>query len=332
MPPAVTERLAGIGRLSGTGDASAALTLAEAGTTLGSAAANSSGTWTIKLPVLSVGSHGIIASETDTAGNTGTATLGVTVFAVPAPVDGVSTADLSSSDLARLLQTNSYPQLAYGTEALVLADGILSIGADTNEAFVTRLYEGLLGRAPEANGLSSWDTLLRTCSKAAIAQAILGSAEYQTTHTEKDDTQFVIELYQKMLGRSAEPAGLSGWTHVLAAGMSRGDVAAGIVDSPEAKLYWSGVTSQGVFAYDPNAAIVREDYHTAFSREAETDGLTGWTNLLKNGVTPTQLAQDLIMSPEFQALHALQSDAQYVESLYEAGLAWISQTRQVHRG
>jgi hypothetical protein len=97
IPPAVTEQLAGIGRLSGTGDASATLTLAEAGTTLASAAANSSGTWTIKLPVLSVGSHEIVASETDTAGNTGTASLGVTVFAVPAPVDGVSTADLSSS-------------------------------------------------------------------------------------------------------------------------------------------------------------------------------------------------------------------------------------------
>jgi hypothetical protein len=219
-----------------------------------------------------------------------------------------------------LLQSNNYPQFADGTEALVLADGTLSIGADTNEAFVTRQYEGLLGRAPEANGLSFWGTLLRTASKAAITQAILGSAEYHVTHTDQDDTQFVNVLYQKMLGRSAETSGLSFWTQALAAGMSRGDAAAGIADSPEAKQYWSGVTSQGVFAYDPSAAIVREDYHTAFAREAETGGLTWWTNLLKNGVTPTQLAQDLTMSPEFQALHALQSDAQYVESLYEAGL------------
>jgi serralysin len=319
-PPAVTERVAGIDRLSGTGDPGATLSLTEAGTALGTAAANSSGTWTTKLPALSVGSHSIVASETDIAGNTGTASLGVTVFAVPAPIDGVSTVDLSSSDLARLLQSNSYPQFAYGTEALALVDGTLSIGPDTNEAFVTRLYEGLLGRAPEAMGLSDWDASLRTAGKSAVAQGILGSAEYQAAHAGENDPQFVNVLYQKLLGRPAEPDGLTGWIKALAAGMSRGDAAAGIADSPEAKQYWSGVTSQGVFAYDPNAAIVREDYQAAFGREADTGGLKGWTNLLKNGATPAQLAQDLTTTPEFQALHAQQTNAQYVESLYEGGL------------
>jgi hypothetical protein len=320
MPPAVTERLTAIGRMSGTGDPSAALTLTEAGTTLATAAANSSGTWTTKLPALSLGSHNIAASETDTAGNTGTASLGVTVFAVPAPVDGVSTTNLSSSDLARLLQINSYPQFAYGTEALGLADGTLSIGPDTNEAFVTRLYQALLGRAPDLAGLSGWDASLHTSSKSAVAQGVVGSAEYQAAHAGENDTQFVSVLYQKLLGRSADPAGLSGWTKAMGAGMSRGDAAAGIADSPEAKQHWSGVTSQGVFAYDPSAAIVREDYQTAFGREADTSGLTGWTNLLKNGATPAQLAQDLTTTPEFQALHAQQTNAQYVESLYEGGL------------
>ena len=71
---------------------------------------------------------------------------------------------------------------------------------------------------------------------------------------------------------------------------------------------------------------MREDYQAAFGREADTSGLKGWINLLKNGATPAQLAQDLTTTPEFQALHALQTNAQYVESLYEA--VWdVKQTK-----
>jgi len=45
-----------------------------------------------------------------------------------------------------------------------------------------------------------------------------------------------------------------------------------------------------------------------------------WTNLLKSGVTPAQLAQDLAASTEFQLLHNQQTDLQYVDSLYANGL------------
>jgi predicted Zn-dependent protease len=74
------------------------------------------------------------------------------------------------------------------------------------------------------------------------------------------------------------------------------------------------------FMYDPNVAIVREDYLTGLGREPDPTGLAGWVNVLASGATPGQLAQDLTMSQEFLSLHSRQTNPQYVESLYENGL------------
>lgn len=239
----------------------------------------------------------------------------------PPDANGVIHTTLSSTDLAQVLQGNqSSLKFVAGTESVALVDGTLSVGSDTNEAFIARLYQGLFGRAYDANGLSGWDSMISAMGKTAVAQAFIDSPEYQAAHPGQDNGTFINSLYQSMLGRAADPAGLNGWTQALANGESRGAMAAAFADSPEAKNDWSGVTSAGVFAHDPDAAIVREDYLAAFGREAEAGGLSGWTNLLKNGLTPSALALGLAGSPEFQSLHGQQTDTQYVDSLYVNGL------------
>jgi hypothetical protein len=254
---------------------------------------------------------------------------------IPPPVNGISTTTLTSAELSQLLQGNqSAMRFVSGTEAIVLVDGTLSVGPDTNEAFLTRLYDGLLGRAPDENGLSSWDAVVGSSSKGAVAQAFLNSPEFQTAHPGQDDNSFVQGLYQGLLGRPADAGGLTAWTQMLAGGMSRSDAAVAFADSPEAKQHWSGVTSNGIFAYNPNSAVVREDYQTGFGRDADSSGLAAWTGFLNTGATPAQLAQVFAQSPEFQSLHGQQTDLQYVDSLYQSGLgrpadpggeaAWVS--------
>jgi hypothetical protein len=241
---------------------------------------------------------------------------------IPAPVNGISATTLSSSDLSALLQGNqSAMRFVAGTEAITLVDGVLSVGPDTNEAFLTRLYESLLGRSPDPNGISAWDAASNAgTTQSAIAQAFVSSSEFQTAHPDQDNNSFVASLYKSFLGRNPEPAGLAAWTAILDAGGSRGDVTVGFANSAEAKQVWSGVTSLGVFAHNPNSAIVREDYIAGLGRDAETDGLAAWTNLLNSGVTPVQLAQSIAASPEFQALHGAQSNTDYVNSVYQNAL------------
>ena len=155
----------------------------------------------------------------------------------------------------------------------------------------------------------------------AVHIGFLGSQEYAADHpAAMSNSAFVSSLYQEMLGRAGEPAGMAGWTNALNAGETRADVVVGFADSAEAQQHWSATTSQGVFAYNPEAAIVREVYATGFDREAEAGGLSGWTQLLENGLSLHDFGVDIVNSAEFAADHANQSNAAFVASLYEGGL------------
>jgi predicted Zn-dependent protease len=88
-------------------------------------------------------------------------------------------------------------------------------------------------------------------------------------------------------------------------------------------LYGAPVSASAptlAFINDPSAAIVREDYRAGLGREPDPTDLAGWANFFEGEGTPAQFAQTLTMSQEFQSLHSQQTDAQYVESLYENGL------------
>jgi hypothetical protein len=72
--------------ITGNGDPSATVTIKEGATVLGTAVANASGVWSYT-PTLVDGAHTLTASETDAAGNTGSATVQMTLDRVaPSPV------------------------------------------------------------------------------------------------------------------------------------------------------------------------------------------------------------------------------------------------------
>jgi hypothetical protein len=90
-PPVVTERLVNVtgssstdhitsnDTLTGSGDANALVTFKEGSTTLGTTTAAANGSWSFTPSGLADGTHAIVASETDTAGNTATTSLNFTL-------------------------------------------------------------------------------------------------------------------------------------------------------------------------------------------------------------------------------------------------------------
>ena len=74
-----TDKLTSDPTLTGTADAGATVTLKEGTTTLGTTTADTKGTWSFTPTGLSEGQHTIIASETNAAGNAGTASLTFTL-------------------------------------------------------------------------------------------------------------------------------------------------------------------------------------------------------------------------------------------------------------
>ena len=140
------------------------------------------------------------------------------------------------------------------TRAQVLVDFSESIESqvatpDETTASVARLYFVDLGRAPDASGLSYWTSALAggTASLEDEATALANSGEFISTYGHLDDAGFVARMYQNVLGRAGDAAGVSFWTDTIAAGASRGSVAVDFSESAEFKArFVSTIAANGI--------------------------------------------------------------------------------------
>jgi plastocyanin len=268
---------------------------------------------------LVLGSNSLTATATNVVGPSA-ASAAVGIFDVGAPgTNGVVSTDFDSLQLGTLLGQGYALAFISGTEAVTLVDGTLSVGPDTQEATIQRLYEGLLGHTGTPSGLSFWDASLSATSASSVAAGFLNSPEYLASAGTMTNTQFVDSLYEGFLGRAPDPSGGAFWTGLLDSGTSRADVVIGIDQSQEAKTSLASTTSQ---VWVPNAAgtLAEELYQTGLDRTVDPNGLSGVTSALQQGATPLQIVQGIVASPEFQALHGAQSNAAFVTSLYEDAL------------
>ena len=144
--------------------------------------------------------------------------------------------------------------------------------SDDDAAKVARLYHATLNRLPEAGGLENWTAALRSGSSLLqITDGFTGSAEFQQKYGSLNDTAFVTLLYNNVLGRGPDNAGLANWTNALRAGSTRASVVVGFSESNEhittrapyiddgIKLYGSGpagaraMSSDEAFYADPSS-------------------------------------------------------------------------------
>lgn len=310
--------------LSGATAASAAVTLKSAGAAVGATTAIASGYYqTTTSANLPQGTSTVTATASNASGTSGTSAP-VSAFEIPVQVNGVSSPDLASIDFGRLFDAGYVLQFTQGTQAAGLVDGRLSVGPDTNEAYIQRLYEGLLGRGNEPTGIIYWNHLLDTGhTKQEVANGFLTSAEFVTGHGAAANVApapFINFLYASLLGRGPTAGDLAFWTGQLAqAGQAA--VLQGIADSPEAKAYLAPTTAR-VWARNDAGTLTHELFETGLGREVELTpgaGLSFWTSIMAN-YTPQQAAALFVQSVEFQAGHASQDNAAYVKSLFGAGL------------
>jgi hypothetical protein len=107
--------------------------------------------------------------------------------------------------------------------------------ANEQAASVARLYYATLNRAPDANGLVSWTTALQNGSLTLEQEAgdFMASSEFQQKYGTLSNSDFVTLLYENVLNRQPESAGLAAWTNALASGTTRADVVLGFSQSTE---------------------------------------------------------------------------------------------------
>jgi hypothetical protein len=114
---------------------------------------------------------------------------------------------------------------------------------------------------------------------------------------------FVAGLYQDLLKREPDAAGLAYWSGLLAGGMPRSQVVSDILSSTE-------------YRQD----VVSGLYHKLLHREADLLGLANFTGLLAAGDTTEEVASDIAGSPEYYQVRGGGSAAGFLAALYEDGL------------
>lgn len=147
---------------------------------------------------------------------------------------------------------------------------------------VDSLYADYLGRqaAPQERA-ALVDALLSGASETAVAQSILASAKYRGTH--RSATAYITGLYQDVLGRAADRAGLVFWRRAVRLGVRRAAIARRFLNSRDAF-----------------ARQVDMDYRDILGRGADASGRAFWTQqLATHQQTPSQVAEMFLASPEF---------------------------------
>ncbi len=197
-----------------------------------------------------------------------------------------------TADIAGLNTWLGWLNAGQMTRAQVASQFFQSPEFSVTGSYISRLYLALLMRDPDYSGWTGWFSYLRAGhSQTEILNQFIGSVEFQSRYGSLDNTGFVTLLYNNVLGRPPDSAGLSQWVAWLNAGtLTRADVTNGFVTSAE----FVSKTQNRVYAIMLYIGFLR--------RAGETAGLDGWTNWLTNGTyTLEQVVNGFITSPEYLA-------------------------------
>ena len=183
------------------------------------------------------------------------------------------------ADSAGLAQWTA--QLQAGESAAQVAGQFFQSTEYTTDV-VESYYTTYLGRVGDTAEVNSWvATLQAGASEEQVAAAFLSSPEYSAKYV--TNGAFVQSLYENVLGRAGDQAGINNWTQVLAAGTSRAAVAASFIGSPES----SQISIDG-------------DYNDFLGRVGDTAGVNSWVAQIQNGpMTMAEVAAAFAGSPEY---------------------------------
>ena len=244
--------------------------------------------------------------------------FGIGEAAVHEPVTAVEPASKLTTE--SLSQANVSTPASSGTTSP--ASSVTVTTESGTKGFVTRMYQVVLGRDPDPNGLNTWVTQLESgkMQAADIVTGFFNSPEYQEKNKKTDEV--VKDCYNAMLGRDPDQGGMTFWKAMLDIGMSSDKVCSGFLDSQE---FIALANSYGIKpgtislknARDLNierTAFVYRLYQDCLKRQPDIAGLEHWCRLLTQGYAGTTVASGFVFSSEYK--NTLPSNEQFVDMLY----------------
>ncbi|HWB14429.1 MAG TPA: DUF4214 domain-containing protein [Pirellulales bacterium] len=105
--------------------------------------------------------------------------------------------------------------------------GKLHPSLSPDAAWVTALYNNLLGRTPDAQGLAYWVSYIQTNSRQSVVLGFVTSAEYRLG--------LINGWFEEYLGRPADASGAQYWLAQMEQGMTQDEVQIALLTSDEFK-------------------------------------------------------------------------------------------------
>lgn len=142
--------------------------------------------------------------------------------------------------------------LLAGVERVRFADGAMALDIDGVAGQVFRLYQAAFARAPDLAGLGYWIAAGDGgASLPSVARFFIDSQEFGAAYGQLGNDAFVSRLYQNILGREPDAAGLAFHVGLLEQGAtSRNETLAAFSESAENQAALVGVLGAGI-AYTP---------------------------------------------------------------------------------
>lgn len=136
-----------------------------------------------------------------------------------------------------------------GVERIQFNDKSVALDVDGNAGLAYRLYKAAFDRTPDKAGLGYWiDELDHGVSLQDVAQSFVSSNEFQALNgTNPTNLQLASSLYEHVLGRAPDQAGLNYWVEQLDShALKPNELLASFSESAENKIALTGQIQDGI--------------------------------------------------------------------------------------
>ena len=148
--------------------------------------------------------------------------------------------------------------------------------------FVQEQYRTLLDKEGDTGGVNYWTARMKNgASREQIIVDFCSGADFWNL-SNQNNTDFVIRLYRKLLGKDPDPSDLNHWVNELNSGLPRYTVVVSVIHE-DAYL----------------ELFVQQQFQKIFDRTGEESGVNFWVNQMKNGLNQNELIVKFLISEEF---------------------------------
>ena len=135
--------------------------------------------------------------------------------------------------------------------------------------------------------IAGWGALQAGSSLASVASSFVASNEFATRYGSLDNESFINQIYQNVMGRTADSTGKAYWLQKLEGGASKGDLVLGFTESAEYKAATSAKVA------------MTQNYLGLLGRSPEQGGIDYWLGQQASGTPQVDIIGNFLSTQEY---------------------------------